>query len=106
MHSWFSGTLYENFDNPKFLFNADSAMYYLNRAGFKKKNKDGILINKEGAPLSFTINIQKTSAYMVTPVQNKLKQYGVDMQIVNMDGTTQWKNLQERNFSIYMQYLY
>ena len=102
MHSWFSGTLYENFDNPKFLFNADSAMYYLNRAGFKKKNKDGILINKEGAPLSFTINIQKTSAYMVTPVQNKLKQYGVDMQIVNMDGTTQWKNLQERNFSIYM----
>ena len=102
MHSWFSGTLYENFDNPKFLFNADSAMYYLNRAGFKKKNEDGILINKEGAPLSFTINIQKTSAYMVTPVQNKLKQYGVDMQIVNMDGTTQWKNLQERNFSIYM----
>jgi microcin C transport system substrate-binding protein len=102
MHSWFSGTMYENFDNPKFLFNADSAVHYLNRAGFEKKNKDGILINKEGAPLSFTINIQKTSAYMVTPVQNKLKQYGVDMQIVNMDGTTQWKNLQERNFSIYM----
>jgi len=39
---------------------------------------------------------------MVTPVQNKLRQYGVDMQIVNMDGTTQWKNLQERNFTIYM----
>jgi ABC-type oligopeptide transport system substrate-binding subunit len=39
---------------------------------------------------------------MVTPVQNKLKQYGVDMQIVNMDGTTQWKNMQERNFTIYM----
>ena len=39
---------------------------------------------------------------MVTPVQNKLKQYGVDMQIINMDGTTRWKNLQERNFSIYL----
>ena len=39
---------------------------------------------------------------MVTPVQNKLRQYGVDMQIVNMDGTTQWKNQQERNFTIYL----
>jgi len=102
MHSWFSGTMYENFDNPKFLFNADSAIHYLNRGGFEKKNKDGILINKEGTPLSFTINIQKTHAYMVTPVQNKLRQYGVDMQIVNMDGTTQWKNQQERNFTIYL----
>jgi microcin C transport system substrate-binding protein len=102
MHSWFSGTMYENFDNPKFLFNADSAIYYLKLAGFEKKNKDGILINKEGTPLRFTITIQKTSAYMVTPVQNKLKQYGVDMQIVNMDGTTEWKNRQERNFDIYL----
>ena len=102
MHSWFSGTMYENFDNPKFLFNADSAIYYLKLAGFEKKNKDGILINKEGTPLRFTITIQKTSAYMVTPVQNKLKQYGVDMQIVNMDGTTEWKNRQERNFTIYL----
>jgi microcin C transport system substrate-binding protein len=102
MHSWFSGTMYENEDNPNLLFNADSAIHYLKLAGFEKKNDEGILINSEGTPLSFTIHIQKTSAYMVTPVQNKLKQYGVDMQIVNMDGTTQWKNLQERNFSIYM----
>ncbi len=102
MHSWFSGTMYENFDNPKFLFNADSAIYYFKLAGFEKKNKDGILINKQGTPLRFNINIQKTHAYMVTPVQNKLRQYGVDMQIVNMDGTTEWKNRQERNFTIYM----
>ena len=102
MHSWFSGTEYENFDNQKFLFNADSAMHYLKLADFEKKNKKGILINKEGIPLSFSISIQKTSAYMVTPVQNKLRQYGIDMQIVNMDGTTEWKNRQERNFTIYM----
>jgi microcin C transport system substrate-binding protein len=102
MHSWFSGTEYENFDNQKFLFNADSAIHYLKLAGFEKKNKKGILINKEGIPLSFSISIQKTSAYMVTPVQNKLRQYGIDMQIVNMDGTTEWKNRQERNFTIYM----
>ena len=39
MHSWFSGTMYENFENPKLLFNADSAMHYLKLAGFEKKNK-------------------------------------------------------------------
>ena len=104
MHSFFSGTMYENKDNPKLLFNADSAMHYLKLAGFNKRNDEGILINSEGTPLSFTIHIQKTSSYMVTPVQNKLKQYGIDMQIVTMDGTTQWKNLQERNFSIYLHF--
>jgi len=102
MHSWFTGTMYENDNNPKLLFNADSAIHYLKLAGFEKKNNDGILINDKGIPLSFTINIQQTLAYMVTPVQNKLRQYGVDMQIVNMDGTTRWKNLQERNFTIYL----
>ncbi len=102
MHSWFSGTMYENEDNPKLLFNADSAIHYLKLAGFEKKNDDGILINSDGAPLRFTIHIQQTLAYMVTPIQNKLKQFGIDMQIVNMDGTTRWKNLQERNFSIYL----
>ena len=102
MHSWFSGTMYENEDNPKLLYNPEKALYHLKLAGFEKKNDEGILINSKGVPLSFTINIQKTSAYMVTPVQNKLKQYGIDMNIVNMDGTTQWKNMQERNFKIYM----
>ena len=102
MHSWFSGTMYENEDNPKLLFNADSAMHYLKLAGFEKKNNEGILINDKGIPLSFTINIQQTLAYMVTPVQNKLRQYGIDMKIVNMDGTTRWKNLQERNFTLYI----
>ena len=102
MHSWFSGTMYENEDNPKLLHDPDKAMHHLKLAGFEKKNEEGILVNNQGKPLSFTINIAKTSAYMVTPVQNMLKQYGVDMQIVNMDGTTQWKNLQERNFTINM----
>ena len=39
---------------------------------------------------------------MVTPVQNMLKQYGIDMGIGNMDATTRWKNTQERNFTIYL----
>ena len=77
-------------------------MEHLKLAGFEKKNDEGILINSEGTPLSFEIFIQNHLAYMVTPVQNMLKQYGIDMQLVNMDATTRWKNTQERNFTIYL----
>ena len=37
---------------------------------------------------------------MATPVQEMLKKYGIDMQIVFMDGNTIWKNKMDRNFSI------
>ena len=102
MHSWVSGTMYENEDNIKFLYNPEKAIEHLKLAGFEKKNDEGILINSEGKPLRFEIAAEKGSTYMVTPVQNMLKQYGIDMQIINMDGTTEWKNRNERNFKIYL----
>ena len=102
MHSWNSGTMYENEENSKLLYNPEKAMEHLKLAGFTKKNKDGILINDAGQTLSFEIAAEKGSTYMITPVQNMLKQYGIDMQIINMDGTTEWKNRNERNFKIYL----
>jgi microcin C transport system substrate-binding protein len=102
MHSWFSGTMYENEDNIKFLYDPEKALKHLELAGFTKKNEEGILINNEGIALSFVITSQNFLNYMVTPVQNMLKQYGIDMQIVNMDATTDYKNLNERNFTINM----
>jgi len=101
MHSWFSGTMYENDENIKFLYDPEKAVEHLKLAGFEEKNNEGILINSEGKTLSFEIFTQNFLTYMVTPVQNMLKQYGIDMQIVNMDGTTEWKNRNERNFTIY-----
>ena len=102
MHSWVSGSMYENEDNIKFLYNPEKAIEHLKLAGFEKKNDEGILINSEGKPLRFEIAAEKGHTYMVTPVQNMLKQYGIDMQIINMDGTTEWKNRNERNFKIYL----
>jgi len=100
MHSWFSGTMYENKENIKFLYDPEKAIKHLKLAGFEKKNDEGILINSEGKPLSFEIFTQNYLTYMVTPVQNMLKQYGIDMQIVNMDANTEYKNQNERNFTI------
>ena len=102
MHSWNSGTMYENEENSKLLYNPEKAMEHLKLAGFTKKNKKGILINDAGQTLSFEIAAEKGHTYMITPVQNMLKQYGIDMQIINMDGTTEWKNRNERNFQIYL----
>ena len=58
MHSWFSGTMYENEENIKFLYDPEKAIEHLKLAGFEKKNDEGILINSEGTPLSFEIFIQ------------------------------------------------
>ena len=49
----------------------------LKEAGYTSRNTDGWLVHQEtGRVLSFEMGIQKTSAYMVTPVQQMLKEHG------------------------------
>ncbi len=103
MNSLYSGTIYENQDNNKFQYNPEKAMQLLSEAGYRERNSDGWLVHEEtGKVLSFEINIQKTSAYMVTPVQQMLKEYGVDMQIKFIDYNTMIKNVNARNFNVCM----
>ena len=101
MNSLYSGTVYENTDNNPFKYNPEKAIELLKEAGYAQRNKDGWLFHKEtGRVLSFEIVIQKTSAYMVTPVQQMLKEYGLDMQIKFMDYNTMIKNVNARNFNV------
>ena len=101
INSLYSGSVYENPDNEKFKFNPEKAMRLLKEAGYENRNSEGILIhNDSGRPLSFNIDIRKPSEYRVTPMQQILKQYGIDMQIKFIDATTRWKNLMDRNFTI------
>ena len=101
INSLYSGSVYENPNNEKFKFNPEKAMRLLKEAGYEKRNSEGILIhNDSGRPLSFNIDIRKPSEYRVTPMQQILKQYGIDMQIKFIDATTRWKNLMDRNFTI------
>jgi len=104
MHSLYSGSIYENPNNEKVLYNPDKAVRLLKEAGFQNRNEEGWLVhNESGKVLRFEIGIAKGSAYMVTPVQQMMKEYGIDMQIKFVDGNTNWNNLMERNFTIYMQ---
>jgi len=103
MNSLYSGSIYENPDNEKVVYSPEKAVKLLEEAGFKSRNKDGWLVNDEGRVLRFEIAIMKGLDYMVTPVQQMMKEYGIDMQIKYIDGNANWKNLMERNFTIYMQ---
>ena len=101
MNSLYSGTVYENPDNNPFEYNPEKAIQLLKASGYTKRNDDGWRVQEEtGKILSFEIAIQKTSAYMVTPVQQMMKEYGIDMQIKFMDYNTMIKNVNARNFNI------
>jgi microcin C transport system substrate-binding protein len=101
MNSLYSGTVYENQNNNPFKYNPEKAIELLNEAGYTQRNKNGWLVHeKTGKVLSFEIVIQKTSEYMVTPVQQMLKEYGLDMQIKFMDYNTMIKNVNARKFNV------
>ena len=103
MNSLYSGTVYENLNNNSFSYNPQKAIELLQEAGYTSRNNDGWLVHeKTGQVLSFTIGIQKTSEYMVTPVQQMMKEYGIDIQIKFVDYNTMIKNVNARNFSVCM----
>lgn len=103
MNSLYSGTIYENQDNPKFQYNPERAMKLLKEAGYTKRNDEGWLVHEtSGRILSFELQLPKTYEYMATPVQQMLKEYGLEMQIKFVDYNTMIKNVNERNFSIGM----
>ena len=103
MNSLYSGTVYENPNNKSFSYNPQKAIELLQEAGYTSRNNDGWLVHeKTGRGLSFEIGIQKTSEYMVTPVQQMMKEYGIDMQIKFVDYNTMIKNVNARNFSVCM----
>jgi len=103
MNSLYSGSVYENPKNEKVHYNPEKAIKLLKEAGYTTRNEEGWLVNKEGRVLRFEMAIQKGADYMVTPVQQMMKEYGIDMQIKYEDGNTSWKNLMDRNFTIFMQ---
>ena len=103
MNSLYSGTVYENPNNPKFHHNPEKAVQLLNDAGYTKRNDEGWLVHEpSGKILKFEIQTPKTYEYMITPVQQMMKEYGIDMQIKFVDYNTMIKNINERNFTLGM----
>jgi len=104
MNSLYSGSVYENPNNEKIQYNPKKAITLLREAGYTTRNEEGWLVHETtGKALEFDICIAKGSAYMVTPVQEMLSEYGINMKIKFVDGNTNWKNMMQRNFTVFMQ---
>ena len=103
MNSLYSGSAHENPANEQVVYSPKKAVKLLKEAGYNTRNNDGWLVHDDGRILRFEIGIPKGVDYMVTPVQQMMKDYGIDMQIKYIDGNANWKNLMERNFTIFMQ---
>ena len=103
MNSLYAGSVYENPNNNPFHPNPEKAVALLNEAGYTSRNEEGWLVHEETSRvLSFELSLPKSYEYMATPVQQMLKEYGMDMQIKFVDYNTMIKNVNERNFSVAM----
>lgn len=99
-NSLYSGSIYENPNNEQIHYNPTKATELLAEAGYKKRNKDGWLVNDKGEVLRVEIGIPKSIDYMVTPFQQMLKEYGIDLQIKFVDSNALWNMRMEKNFTL------
>ncbi|HCN38476.1 MAG TPA: hypothetical protein DIS94_12280 [Bacteroidetes bacterium] len=98
--SLFSATVYENPNNPRVKFNLDSAILLLEEAGWNQKNSEGYRM-KNGQVFEFEMTYtQPSQERYFTIFQEDLKKAGIKINLKQVDGTTQFKIGNQRNFSI------
>ena len=98
--SHFSGTVYENPNNPAVNYNLDSAILLLEEAGWRDKNQDGYRM-KDGKIFEIEMTFtQPSQERYFTIFQEDLKKAGVKLNLKQVDGTTSFKIGNERSFSM------
>ncbi len=98
--SLFSATPYENPHNYVAGFNLDSAILLLEESGWKDKNAEGYRMkNGKVFELEMTYTQPGQERYF-TIYQEDLKKAGIKLNLKQVDGTTQFKIGNQRNFEI------
>jgi microcin C transport system substrate-binding protein len=80
------------------------AQEHFAKAGFTKRNADGILVNAEGKPLSFTLSIGTYPAYTQAALiwKEGARKAGLDLKIESIDFTQLFKKGEEKEHEIIM----
>jgi len=101
IYSFFPGSIYENPNNPKIKFDIDKAQQLLAEAGWKDKNQDGYLVkNGKVFEVELPFSGGPSQERYLTVYQEDLKKVGIKLNLRQIDGTTNFKLGNERNFSI------
>ncbi len=100
MKSFFGGTPFEDTNNVAFKFDLDGAIKLLEESGYKDKNADGYR-TKNGKVLELELPFaQKAQERYLTILQEDFKKAGIKLSLKEVDGTTNFKIGNERNFTM------
>ena len=82
-------------------YSPEKAREYFAKAGFTQAGKDGILLNKQGQRLSFTLTSGYPQFEPVFPIlKEEAEKAGVELNIELLDPTTAFKKILEKNHEI------
>lgn len=101
MDSYFPGSVYANPKNVPIRFNFDEAVKLLQKSGWKK-NKNGILVNKDNKPLELTFIAQDTLVQrgILKIFQDDLAKAGIKLNLVEADNKTRKNAISEQKFDL------
>jgi len=93
------------FTHPTLLarpFSVDKALEHFAKAGFIRRDPDGILVNEDGNRLSFALSTGYRSAENdLTVLKEEAAKAGLEFRVEILDSTTGWKKVQEKKHDIF-----
>jgi ABC-type transport system substrate-binding protein len=99
-NSYFPATPYANPGNPIVKYDLDGAIKLLEEAGYTSKNSEGFRM-KDGKVLELELPFtQPSMERYLTIFQEDLKKAGIKLNLKQVDGTTNFKIGNERNFTM------
>lgn len=100
LYSYYANSPYENPDDIRIEYNFDEGVKLLAEAGYSQKNADGYLV-KDGKVFEVELPYGNPSLEkFLTVYQEDLKKAGVKLNLKQVDGTTNFKLGNERNFTM------
>jgi microcin C transport system substrate-binding protein len=100
LNSYYPGTIYENPDNPKNLYNPEEALKLLAEAGWTTRDGQGRLV-RNGQPLQIELLYSdKGSERWLTVYQNDLRRVGITLNLRLVNPETRFKMMMQRQFEL------
>ncbi len=101
MTSIFTGTPYANKKLKPYPLSPDKAQGYLSKSGWRKRGKDGILINQDGQRLSLMLTYgSPTIERHLSVFKEDLKNEGIELKLKRLDPSTSFKYISQRNYQL------